>query len=323
MKDNNTMNVIGIEIGGSKLQLLALDQTNQIVFKETARVNRNLGADSLQEAILRMLESAASTLGSFDAIGVGFGGPVDRRSGIIKASFHVDGWSDFDFPSWIDSLYPNTPTLLENDTNAAAFGEAILGAGREYSHVLYSNSGSGVGGGLVVNKKPYHGSTFFEMELGHILLDQDGRTVEKACSGWSIDKKIREDVRCNPESELASLFRKSNCGEHEHLGNLIDEALEQHIPDVIRIVDDACKQYAYALAQATLLLNPQIIILGGGVANMGAFWNSSVDKHLKQYLGDKFGPTPKVQLSQLGEWVVPIGAALVAKQHVNQKTLLR
>jgi len=166
------MNFLSIEIGGTKLQLVAGDSSAKIIDRLRFTVDPSAGA----EGIRRQIEAALPRLMAKwkpVAIGVGFGGPVDWRNGRIARSHQIEGWSDFDLGGWLHPL-TRLPVAIENDSNAATLSEATLGAGAGRNPVFYFNLGSGVGGGLVVDGRIYHGRAPGEAEFGHLRLDQTG-----------------------------------------------------------------------------------------------------------------------------------------------------
>src|SRR5437667_6682644 len=136
---------LGIEIGGTKLQIVCGDD-ERILKRWRFEVEPSKGA----EGIRRQIEGTIADVSPASqpaAVAVGFGGPVDWRTGRICRSHQIEGWSDFDLGDWLRSR-TGIPVLVENDSNAAALGEAVRGAGRGFNPVFYFNMGSGVGGGL-------------------------------------------------------------------------------------------------------------------------------------------------------------------------------
>lgn len=186
------MAFIGIEIGGTKLQI-AVGEANTARIKKMYRadVDKARGA----EGILSKIESIIDQLDEKpEAIGVGFGGPLDRLTGRIATSHQIGGWSGFDMKAWFQQRYA-VPVFLENDANTAALAEALHGAGKDYRYVFYITLGSGVGGGMVSDKKLYHGDAPGEAEVGLMAMDREGTTLESMCSGWALDAKIRNGTQ--------------------------------------------------------------------------------------------------------------------------------
>lgn len=194
---------LGVEIGGTKLQLVVGDGQIRIAERRRFAVEPSQGADGIRRNIEHGVQELRKGR-SFDAIGVGFGGPVDWRMGKICRSHQIAGWSGFDLGRWFAELAA-APVFVDNDANVAALGEATHGAGQGFNPVFYVTLGSGVGGGLVVDGNIYHGATPGESEIGHVRLDRAGAIVESRCSGWSVDARIRELKKTAPESLLARL----------------------------------------------------------------------------------------------------------------------
>lgn len=304
------MAYVGIEIGGSKLQSALVDAAGTILHAEDDRAPATAGAAAIREVLagqLRRLRTAWTDGSAPRAVGIGFGGPVNRVRGTVAASFHVDGWTDFPLVAWTSEQLGGLPTCIENDTNAAALAEATVGAGRDRRIVLYSNVGSGIGGGLVIDRRLYHGGGMTEMEIGHLRLGPDGGITEDVASGWSIDRRVREHVVGHPDGTLARLAA-GGVATARHLAAAAmagDEA-------AVSMLDDVARRYAVALSHAVQLLAPEVIVLGGGVAEMGAAWRDRIARFLPGYLMHPLQPGPEVRLAALGQNVVPVGAALVA-----------
>src|SRR6266550_2683576 len=195
--------ILGIEIGGTKLQFVTGDESGNILERLRLQVDAALGAGGIRQQIERALPEFLEAR-HITAVGVGFGGPVDWRTGKIARSHQIEGWSGFDLAAWIGGL-TRTPVFVDNDANVGALGEATLGAGSEFNPVFYVTLGSGVGGGLVVDGRIYHGATPGESELGHVRLDRAGTILESRCSGWAVDARIRELTTREPDCLLARL----------------------------------------------------------------------------------------------------------------------
>jgi glucokinase len=257
------MTTLGIEIGGTKLQLVAGTAQGSILERRRLQVNRASGGEGIRKEIaahLPALIEAHKPIG----IGVGFGGPVDHRTGRIACSHQIPGWHDFELGQWLRGL-TGLPIAIDNDANVAALGEARHGAGRNHDPVLWINMGSGVGGGLVVHQHLYHGAIPGEAELGHLRLDKSGTLVEDRCSGWAVDKRIREAIALHPEGSLARLVGDAKQGEARFLA----QALADHDPIAQAILSELADNLAFALSHAVHLFHPQIIVVGGGLSLIG------------------------------------------------------
>ncbi|HON08582.1 MAG TPA: ROK family protein, partial [Verrucomicrobiota bacterium] len=152
----------GIEIGGTKLQMVVGNSEGRIIDKRRFNVDKSLGADGIRRTIEAQLPELIRHK-EVRKIAVGFGGPVDWRNGKICRSHQIEGWSDFDIARWLKSI-TGIDVVVENDANTGALGEAICGSGRGFNPVFFVTLGSGVGGGLVVDGGIYHGDLPGECE---------------------------------------------------------------------------------------------------------------------------------------------------------------
>lgn len=301
-------NFVGIEIGGTKLQVVLGDERARILDRSRFAVDPAQGAKGIRKQITEGLSKIR--LHDVGGIGIGFGGPVDHKTGKILTSYQVEGWGDFVLQDWLEKK-TRIPVWIDNDANIAALGEALHGAGKDVKRVFYITLGSGVGAGLVIDKKIYHGSRNSEAEFGHIRLDKTGRTVESSCSGWAVDGKVRNAIHNDHGGVLATLTKGYSTGHARALG----PALEQGDETARRILDETVDDLSFALSHAVHLLNPDTVILGGGFSLTGEPLREGVEQRLPSYLMDVLRPGPAIQLSALGEDVVPVGALSLA---INQ-----
>ena len=300
---------LGIEIGGTKLQLVVGNDQARILERFRFAVDPEEGASGIRKQIRTALDKIS--LYSVSAIGIGFGGPVDHQTGRILTSYQIPGWGDFVLQEWLEKL-TRIPVWLDNDANVAALGESLYGAGKESKVVFYVTMGSGVGAGIVVNNYIYHGSRNSEGEFGHLRLDKTGRTVESSCSGWAVDEKIRAYVAENPGSMLDRLTKDLSSAQ----ARAFVPALAQNDDAAIRILDDTIDDLAFGLSHVVHLINPDTIILGGGLSLIGEPFRRRVEQKLPPYLMDVLRPGPSIQLSSLKEDAVPVGALALAMNKI-------
>jgi glucokinase len=300
--------LIGIEIGGTKLQLVSGEKTGAILRRLKLQVDKARGAEGIREQIAAALPNLLA--GSSDgSIGIGFGGPVNWQQGTICRSHQIEGWSEFDLGGWLQQL-TGLKVRVDNDANVAALGEAHNGAGRARNPVFYMTLGSGVGGGLVVDGKIYHGAAPGEAEIGHVRLDRQGTIVESRCSGWAVDARIRDFKTTRPSSLLCKLPGFGQGGEAKHLS----EALKQNDSAAVGLLDEIAQDLAFGLSHVVHLFHPEVIVLGGGLSGIGEPLRVAIERSLPAFVMGAFAPGPAVVLAALGEDAVPCGALLLAAQ---------
>ena len=308
---------LGVEIGGTKLQLVVFDEEMAVQMRLRYAIEPERGAAAIranmEAAVAEILQKQPVT-----AAGIGFGGPVDWQNGTIGKSYHVAGWTDFPLAAWLSERL-GCPAFLENDANVAALGEAVCGAGQGQNPVFYVTMGSGVGGGLVVDNEIYHGVSPGEVEFGHVRLDKRGTTLQSACAGWAVDAQIRQAVAAEPNGLLAQLTAGQTRGEARWLL----PAVQQGDVAAQRIFDRLCDNTAFALSHTVHLFHPATVVVGGGLSLMGEPFRTEISEKLPDYLMDAFRPGPAVRLSQLAKDAVPVGAAVLAMRRIEPSVASR
>ncbi|MFM8434705.1 MAG: ROK family protein [Planctomycetia bacterium] len=297
---------VAIEIGGTKLQIAVGTPAGEILDRRRFAVDPAGGAAGIRNQIIAALPGFVDQWRPA-AVGVGYGGPVDRRTCRIVKSHHVSGWDEFPLGEWLADV-ASLPVAVDNDANVAALGEALHGAGRGCDPVFYVTVGSGVGGGLVCGGRIFHGSGMGEAEIGHLRLGPAGEITEDYCSGWSLDRRIRSAVAAAPASPLARLVQASPGQEARHLG----PALAAGDPLAAEILDGAAEKLALALSHVGHLCHPEVIVLGGGVALLGEPLRQAVATHLGRFMMEALRSGPRVALAALREDAVPVGAIALA-----------
>jgi glucokinase len=301
---------LAIEIGGTKLPLAVGDATGRILARERFDVDRPAGGAGIRQ---RLEAALPALLDCWQprAVAVGFGGPVDRRTGRIVRSHQIEGWADFELVAWLSAL-TQRPVCADNDANMASLGEARCGAGVGFNPVFYVTLGSGVGGGLVVDGKIYHGARPGEAEIGHVRLDRDGATVESRCSGWAVDAKIRELKESRPPGLLGQLITDTPGGEAKHLA----AALKAGDAAARQILEETAADLAFGLSHVVHLFHPEALVLGGGLSLVGEPLRAAVARALPGFVMGVFQPGPAVRLAALGEDAVSVGCLLAAAELV-------
>jgi glucokinase len=300
-------NFIGIEIGGTKLQLAIADESLKIKQQLSFEVNRNKGANGIKQKIEESIHQIKGDK-KVSAVGVGFGGPVNYKTGMINVSHQIAGWENFNLREWLQQV-SDAQVFIDNDANVAALGEAIHGAGAGFNIVFYMTIGSGIGGGLIIDKKIYHGAFPGEAEVGHLRLNKKGETLESLCSGWAVDEKIRKAITEEPNSKLANLVKDVKSNEAKFL----KEALKKNDVLAKKILKEVSDNIAFGLSHVVHLFHPEVIIIGGGLSLLGNDLSDAITTALSQYVMKAFLPPPEIKIASLGKNVVPVGALELAR----------
>ena len=317
--------LLGIEVGGTKLQLGIGQADGSLAALERLSVNPARGAkgilDQIQTAFRPVLHRMHLSAHDVRGIGVGFGGPVDVSRGLVHASYQVQGWTDFPLADTLRRSTEVAAVVIENDADAAGLAEARFGAGVNCSPLLYITIGSGIGGALIVDGKIYRGTGLGAVEIGHMEIPVNSRTgtrilqLEEIASGWGIAREAREEslyLSGQPRPQC-DLLDRSNHDRQEITARSIAQAAMNGDHRAEQILDRARTSVAFALRQAIALLAPRRIILGGGVSLIGeAHWFQPIRGLVEAGAFAAFRGSYDIVPAALGEEVVVHGALALA-----------
>lgn len=318
--------LLGIEIGGTKLQLGLGRGDGRLVALERRIIDPRNGA----AGILDQIREAYSALRNrhdlnadraIAAVGVGYGGPVEVSSGRVIRSYQVEGWDDFPLADWLVQNLSISRAVVQNDADTAGLAEARFGAGRGLSPIFYVTVGSGIGGALIVDGQIYRGAGRGAAEIGHLQVPVDFgdglelRELEQVASGWGIGREgVATARRLIDEGRADWIVLKAAGGDPSRVtALLIAQAAGQGDPIALRILDRARQAIVFALSQAIALCAPRRIILGGGVSLIGeTHWYEPIRRSVDCGVFAPFRLSYDIQPPALGEEVVVHGAIALA-----------
>jgi glucokinase len=215
------------------------------------------------------------------AIGVSFGGPVDARAGLVRLSHHVPGWENTPLAGLLEAEF-GAPARVDNDANVAALGEHHFGAGRGADSVFYITVSTGVGGGWILDGRPWRGAGGMAGEIGHVVVDPAGPVclcgkrgcVERLASGPYMAQNAREILQQRPgQGEI--LLRLAGGDPAKITGQLLGEAARQGDELARQVIERGASALGVGIGNTANLVNPQRFVLGGGVTKAGPlFWET-------------------------------------------------
>src|SRR5438105_1104067 len=208
---------IGVDLGGTNLRIAAVDENGRILETINTATEVARGRDAVVKEMCEAIRSLAlkhHSAGSLRGIGIAVSGIIDMRSGMIRRSPNLPDWQDYPVKEEIERQL-STSVYLENDANSAALGEKWLGAGKEENDICMWTLGTGVGGGLILNGKVWHGMTGMAAELGHITVDPNGHPcgcgskgcLEQYASATAVKRMAKQAIERGDASELETLSR--------------------------------------------------------------------------------------------------------------------
>lgn len=321
--------LLGIEIGGTKLQVGLGHGDGRIVALERRTVVPAEGAEGVRALIVGAVGPLLARVGLepgpgvIAAAGVGFGGPVDAGRGVTTTSHQIEGWDGFPLADWVRRTFGVERVCLQNDADTAGLAEARFGAGVGVSPVLYVTIGSGIGGGLIVNDRIYRGAGAGAIEVGHLwVIDRTGSdlgvvTLESAASGWGIAASARvyaEKLLRENQGDSWPVLQKAGGNPAAITTQGVAEAARGGDRESAILLDRAVHAMVHGLRQAVTLLAPKRIILGGGVSLIGEdLWLGPIRRQLDACVFPPFRGTFDLVAATLGEEVVVQGAIALAR----------
>jgi glucokinase len=315
---------LGIEIGGTKLQLGLGHGDGRILALWRGTVNPAEGSEGIRKQIVaavpELLAKANTDHGLLRGVGIGFGGPTDDATRTVIKSHQIQGWDGFPLADWVSDLV-GVPAVLCNDADVAGLAEALFGAGKGMSPIFYITIGSGIGGGLVIDGQIYRGVGRGAAEIGHLQVFAEGverghymMSLEDCASGWAIADAGAGWVE-GREHRDTPLRRLSNCDPAKVTGTMVAQAAREGDEDAIGIIANARNAIAQAICQVIVLLCPKRIVIGGGVSLIG---EELLFEPLRRFVArDVFPPFRRltdIVPAALGEEVVVHGALALARQ---------
>lgn len=308
---------LGLDLGGTKMHAALVDSRGRVL-GECRRKTR--GAEGLEAVLDRIVESceracgeAKASLPSVEAVGIGAPSAIDAGGSIVLDAVNL-GWRDVPLRDLLQKRLKR-PVALDNDVNAAAYGEARLGAGRSIADLLAVWVGTGVGGGLVIGGRVHRGHFGTAGEIGQMLLDPAAplgqRSVEEICSRSGIVHSLRRALAGRDDLPLAKRLHESP--ERSIGSSMVADAYEGGDPVVRSVVDHAADRLGMVLANLATVLSPEAIVVGGGLSDaLGRPWISRIRHAFARSVFPQAMRRCKVLPSALGDHAGVLGAALLA-----------
>ena len=299
--------VIGIDLGGSNIRAAIVEPDGSIDGRIHVPTPKTLDAGQMADMVAKLVDELQGQNGA-SSIGLAIAAVVDAKRNRIVTSPNLSQLNDFDFAKELGDR-AGLDVVLENDATAAAIGEHWLGAGKGSENMICVTLGTGVGGGLIIEGEPVYGADGNAGEIGHICLDADGPPcgcgsngcLEQYSSGTAIVRLTRELLANSPESSL-----------HSHLeftSQDVSAAAMQGDHAATEAFKIAGKRLGMGLAGLVNLLNPEVIVIAGGVANSWDLFIGAAREELAKRAFQQPAERVKIVRGTLGDDAGVLGAA--------------
>lgn len=308
---------IGIDVGGTNVKIALVDNKGKIIYSNSIPTRAEMGYEytinNMKEAITELIKETKSDPKNIESIGFGFPGQIDYQKGIVRLAPNIPGWVDVPIAEIMEKEF-GIPTRVDNDVRCAALGELNYGAGQGCDNLICITVGTGIGSGLVINGKLVRGASNAAGEIGHIKLDMNGGPLcgcgDRGCleafaSGPSIVAMAEEYIKGGKSTKYRELANP------DITPYIVSEAAKQGDPVAKRIFTIVGEYIGIGLASVVNLLNPEKIIIGGGVAAAGDLLLTPIKESLIKRAMPIAGSAVEIVPAQLGNSAGVIGASLL------------
>jgi len=307
--------VIGIDIGGTKTLSAVVDPQGRVQARrriETPQREPEAFVAVLGEELNGLLRAAGLQREEILGVGVGAPGPLDPRTGVVFEPPNLAGWRDVPLRDLLGRA-TGMAAFVENDANAAALGEAWVGAGVGARDLIYVTVSTGIGGGLIFNGELYHGVSGYAGEIGHMTVEPDGPIcscgrrghLEAVAAGPAIARMAAEAVRAGRHTHLCArpgdVLTAEAVAEAARAGDAVAR----------EVYERAARYIGLALASLVNVLNPEMVIIGGGVSKVGDLLFGPVRAVVRERAYGRAADAAKIVPAALGDDAGVIGAAAV------------
>jgi glucokinase len=265
--------VLGVDVGGTKVAVGLVDRDGKILAQGRKPMVANGSAEAGLQAVAGAIDSLASTTpGGIHSIGICAPGPLDPKTGVVLNPPNLPCWRNFPLAEKIVSMY-HIPVKVDNDANAAALAETRWGAARGYRYVFYATIGTGIGTGIVLDGRIYHGNTGSAGEGGHVSIDYRGPLcscgkrgcIEVLAAGPAIATRARAKLAAGSRSMILELAKGDVAGA---TSEFVAEAYAAGDPLAREILQETVDLLTPWVGNIVDLLDPDVLVMGGGVAAM-------------------------------------------------------
>ncbi len=311
---------IGIDVGGTNVKIALVDENGKIIYSNSVPTYAKMGyeytVNNIKQAIKDLMKETGTDSTSIEGIGFDFPGQVDCETGVVKLAPNIPGWVNVPIAQMIEDEF-HIPTRIDNDVRCAALGELKFGAGKGCQNFVCITVGTGIGSGLVINGKVVRGAANAAGEIGHIKLQMNGGPIcgcgdtgclEAFASGPAIVAMAQDYIRGGKSTK----FREMAAAEGgEITPYMVAKAAEEGDPVAKRIFEIVGEYIGIGLTSVINLLNPEKVIIGGGVAEAGDLLFDPIRRTIKERAMVVAGNSVEIVPAELGNSAGVIGASML------------
>jgi glucokinase len=320
MREKKKLPVLAIDIGGTKIIAAIISPEGRIVAKEYHPTVAGEGTQSVINRIFSavdyLLQAKNVALSQLHSISIAAAGAIDSDQGVVTFSPNLPGWKGVPLRDIVSRKY-KVNTFLLNDANAAALGEHEFGAGKGVNNLILLTVGTGIGGGIIINGRLYSGPSGSAGEIGHMTIDVNGPRcncgnigcLEMLASGTAIAREAIRRISQGEESSLPHMVK----GKIENItAEKVEAAARGGDALAAEVISQAATYLGVGMVNLVNIFNPEMIIVGGGVAKMGELLLEPARQVVKERAFKLSAQAVRIVPSQLAEGAGVLGAAAFA-----------
>jgi glucokinase len=301
--------LIAVDLGGTRVRAARLSPTLEIEMRQEMLTEDERGLEATLERIKDMIRAVWPQDGkSVEGIGISAPGPLNPLTGVVVAPPNLKGWHNVPLANILRDAF-GVPVFVGNDANVAGLAETVMGAARGYRHVIFMTVSTGIGSGMIIDGKMLLGKVGLGAEAGHIIMVAGNRvsTLEKEAAGPSLARKARARIEAGEPSSIRELVK----GDLTQIsGATVGKAAQSGDPLALDIVREGGRMVGLGLVSLLHLFNPEIVIVGGGVSNLGDLLFTPMREAIQEYCIDRaYWTDLHIERAALGENVSIFGAA--------------
>ena len=309
-----------IDLGGTSVRAAVVDANGGIAGFVTGATEASRGPDAVIDRIVAALHDslarASVDIAELVAVGIGAPGPLDWQTGVIHEAPNLPGWREVPLVDRVAEAV-GLPTFLENDANAAALAERQYGVGQGALNMLYVTVSTGVGGGLILDGQLWHGAYGSAGEFGHMTVDFDGPLCDCGNRGCVEALAAGPDIAAWVGQQIAAGHASVLHGQADLTGRDVVEAAQQGDALAVSAVARAGRAVGFGVINVAHLVNLDMVVIGGGIANAGALLFDPLRATVRDHLLESTAPNLRIEPWSLGENVGLLGAAAAARSRLD------
>ncbi|MEI6044230.1 MAG: ROK family protein [Chloroflexota bacterium] len=324
IREAKDIRVIGVDLGGTRIRVVLADGNGTLLERKELLTQASRGQAAVMDSLVQTIQTVMKSADFDQILGLAIGapGPLNPKTGIIYAPPNLPGWEEVPLRAILEERL-GLPVYVGNDANLAALGEYTYGAAKDYQYLVYITISTGIGGGIIERGRLLDGAKGVAGEIGHMTIESFGPPCkcgnqgcwEALASGTAIRRRAIEMVQAGRNSLLNELSK----GNLEDItAELVEQAARQGDPAALELIDQTAIYLGIGITNILHLFNPEIVVLGGGVTQMGELLLKPLLAEVARRTIPAFRENVPIVLTKLGGDIGLYGAVALVLQ--NQAT---